>query len=288
MEARQIHLYIELVLSSTMYQPIEFEDKIIYLTIDTADGVSVNLTDIYTFSVGFYANSEQDFVSKTFQLNNLSNSDADSTNEIIQNIIQIQNNLHPTIRTNVCQFSNDFTHLTLFHEPFKYTLPMSKLTPEEELKLVKSIYGQLEQFSKLQNNLISSLENQILNKNKIIYNLADSYVQRCTYEKIDDIFNSKLISDLFVNRNMLDFAQSTVSDCIEKLQLTSNTSIMNSKNDPLWRMIVQPTKTKSKTLPITKELAPLASSESSPPTSTSKTKRKLQGLLRREQRKRKL
>lgn len=264
-----------------MYQPIEYNDKIIYLSIDTDDGVYITLTDIYTFAVKFSAQSEDEFFSETYRLNNLSKSDTDSTNDIMENIKQIQDKLRPTIQLGLCEVLQDFTSITLTNDIFKYTLPLSKLTPEDELKLIRSIHRELEQFSKLQNGLITSLETQILNKNKIISNLADAYVQRCTYEKIDNVFNSKFISDLFVNRNMLEFAQSTVSDCIEKLQPTSTSSIRNCKNDKLWQLIVQPKKAANQ-LPIKREIT------STQPSTSKTTKRKLQGLLRREQRKKKL
>lgn len=273
-----------------MFQPIEYtrdnKSTIIYLKIDTNAGVSVKVTDIYNFSLLFQVSSELEFFNMTYQMNNLSKSDLIDSSQIVEKFKEIGSCLKPILQhQKIVELSDDLTTLTLIHSPFKYSIPLSKLSATEELKLIKSIYQNLEKFSNLQNELIFTLDNQITNKNKIMLNIADAYVQKCTYEKEPNLFKSKYINKLFVNRSMLNYAQTTVPSCIDHLGFPEKNNVVSSKNESLWKKIVSTSNSTAECTPDSdntevKEVKKVMEDKLSP---RKTTKRKLQGLLRREQ-----
>lgn len=270
-----------------MFQPIKLvldkKTAIVYLSISFDDGIKIIVTDIYTFSVWFNTTSEVEFFNMTYSINRLSESDLSSTGEIIKNIKSIAESFKPVLQQSVImEISDDKTVLTLINGNFRYQLPMTILPVTEEIKVVKSIYKNLENYVNTQDNLLLTLDNQINNKNKIMFNIADAYVKRCTYEKESNIFKSNYIGKLFVNRNILNSTESTVNSCIDQLKHSEDSvNFLNPKNEVLWNKIIPtskpPIETDAKSTP-----ERVIDSQHS---ITKKTKRNLQGLIRREKKK---
>lgn len=275
--------------------------------------LKIIVTDIHKIAKEFIASTADQLAEKTFSINYLSIDDKRMISVILAKMREIKQTFRPVFSSKVeegevenVHFNSQTNILTFSYNEFQYKFPLTDMSTNDQLDLTRQMYSNLEMFSLLQSNAMNSLSNQIINKNQIIKKLAYTYCQKMDPfgtrpESVHDLLKNKHISQIFVSRKLTRYLETTVSDAIQQSfkyrQTAANASLelVNPKWEMIWSETVNEqgkhsgsdhTK-ESETEKVQikdfgsetdiEETEDIAPSSSTQPT----TKRKLQGLLRR-------
>lgn len=232
--------------------PFESDESIIYVRILLEDEsndyiLKIIVTDIKHFSKEFKISSKSKFADLTFQINSLSLDDISIVDSIFGKLKHLKSSFKPYVQENnevSIDFNNTFDDITIFDNDFKYTFPLTNINELDELKIIKEIYSNIEKFSSYQNNLIDILSNQIINKDQIINKLSFSYYEKINPinnkpENLNDILNSKVISRLFINKRILNYFQTNFTDLFyESIESLNYSNIVEPKWSIIWNKTI--------------------------------------------------
>lgn len=272
--------------------------------------LKIVITDIYTFAKQYTCKSDDELISTTFAINKLTKHDSLVVDDILMNISLLQAKLKPVLNPKVGSLihMDGLASVTLINDSFQYTFPVEQLDLEEQLEITKSLYSNLESFTRLESELVDSLTTQIKTKNHIIEKLVLAYEKRInplpTHKESDTpLAQYKSIQQLFCNKQILSFVNTTPehdfsSTCNSYLTKDSRIdALVNSNMEILWNTVIQKSKEEIHTAPGVSEMDEVVNihcfgetdpeKQSSPQTRPATVKRKLQGLLRREQKRNK-
>ena len=280
-----------------MYQPFSIDKHNVgYLLInyDTKEKskLKIIVTDTVNYCKQYTSQTNEEFMSKTFDINKLSNDDYTIIDSIYEKFIQIQSSFKPIInkKDKMIELNEDLDQITLSHNEFKYTLPIETSPIADELSALKLINNQTLKFTQLQSQINGKLLNELDCKNLIINELSNAYYYKSTISNNnlskDEIYRSDCIRQLFVNKTMFKHLSTTtesmILDSIDAFDTSNQTLLYNTEFEKYWNAI----NSKSKNRPVTEsfEIPTLSQSESTSQSQLepSTKKRKFQGLLRRQ------
>lgn len=288
------------------------EETIAYVCLEndiSAHYLNIEITNIHDFTYIFKINSEIKFINSTFQANQLTDFDRNSIVSIFENIGKIKNELQAG------SFNNEFLELDvnkpsiiLKFEKFKYFIPLTTPSVKAELRIIKQVYTNLETFANVGSEVIDLLHIQILNKNLIINKLLNSYYLKLnntnsTSKNATDLYKCKEIRDLFLNKQIFKFMDSSSHQTIKNYNRSTpmRSSLFTNNGKLIWDKVFQPLNKlddlETNDVPVSEEIIksnvtePDAETATETETETETTnstsipvKRKLQGLLRRQKR----
>lgn len=264
--------------------------------------LQIIVTDIYTFCKEFKVNSNFELLKLTYTLNSLTLDDLNISDSIIMKLKLLSKLFKPTIQNDddsnlLIELNNDLNIITFIHNDFKYKFPIKEMNEIDSLKIIKELYLNLEKYSQFQTNLINRFSNLIKIKDNIINTLSFSYYEKINPiiekpENLNDILND--LSKIFVRKDILKYFKTDINE-------EYNKNINNNDNDnilifdPKWQLVWNKIIEKDDHLSIEEENIQIEEfGESNEDKTTSnlilpqpKVKRKLQGLLRRQQKKKK-
>lgn len=209
--------------------------------------LKIIVTDIKHFSKEFRVKSESHFADLTFQINSLSLDDINIVDSIFNKLKHFESSFKPYVQENndvSIDLSNTLNDITIFNKDFKYTFPLNDMNEIDELRIIKEIYSNIEKFSSYQNNLIDILSNQIINKDQIINKLSFSYYEKINPinnkpDNLNDILSSKVISRLFINKRILNYFQTNFINLFYKSTENLNyNNIFDSKWSIIWNKTI--------------------------------------------------
>jgi uncharacterized coiled-coil protein SlyX len=253
--------------------------------------LTIEVSNVHDFTRQFKCECLQELIDLTFKINQLSEHDKNASIKILENILTIKESFNlGSINENIFLNINEDI-ITLTNNNFKYKLPLIEPSIDNQLETIKLLYKNLETFSQLQATTIDLLSTQITNKNQIISKLANAY-----YTKLNpftkrlgsdsQIYKSKSIKDLFVNRKMIKLMDTTPENIIQMAKISENypdVLFSNSKSNILWHKMV-PNEDLVDAIKINSFEAEEEKTEPELSTESQPVKRKLQGILRREKR----